>query len=172
MQELDSSDAGCTLYCKCTNFQANHNPVCLAALEAVCCTLYCKCTNFQANHNLGEHVWNVVKVALYIANVLTFKRITTERVNLLLDTSCTLYCKCTNFQANHNSWKRILFLMMVGLYIANVLTFKRITTGHPVGRSEPRVGLYIANVLTFKRITTKRINMPITISLDSILQMY
>ena len=42
--------------------------------------------------------------------------------------SWTLYCKCTNFQANHNHLPPQVAGEMVGLYIANVLTFKRITT--------------------------------------------
>ena len=43
----------------------------------MCWTLYCKCTNFQANHNAVDALTNLVGVGLYIANVLTFKRITT-----------------------------------------------------------------------------------------------
>ena len=42
--------------------------------------------------------------------------------------SWTLYCKCTNFQANHNAERTNPMKLRVGLYIANVLTFKRITT--------------------------------------------
>ena len=60
--------------------------------------------------------------------------------------SWTLYCKCTNFQANHNWYDYLNSLDEVGLYIANVLTFKRITTGYIMGI--------------------------ISIVLDSILQMY
>ena len=67
-------------------------------------------------------------VGLYIANVLTFKRITTMSDAERVDVSWTLYCKCTNFQANHNLSVRRLQIHSVGLYIANVLTFKRITT--------------------------------------------
>ena len=58
----------------------------------------------------------------------------------------TLYCKCTNFQANHN----------------------RIT----LERKFKTVGLYIANVLTFKRITTQPHGRMRDVLLDSILQMY
>ena len=60
--------------------------------------------------------------------------------------SWTLYCKCTNFQANHNIAKREDTIGGVGLYIANVLTFKRITT---IAKREDTIG-----------------------GLDSILQMY
>ena len=91
-------------------------------------TLYCKCTNFQANHNLDAQIRNIDAVGLYIANVLTFKRITTIWLNLINIISWTLYCKCTNFQANHNSKYNSVIDWCVGLYIANVLTFKRITT--------------------------------------------
>ena len=68
----------------------------------MCWTLYCKCTNFQANHNSSLFNHNLQKVGLYIANVLTFKRITTEDDKNGLNRRWTLYCKCTNFQANHN----------------------------------------------------------------------
>ena len=44
----------------------------------------------------------IESVGLYIANVLTFKRITTEIQAPRITASWTLYCKCTNFQANHN----------------------------------------------------------------------
>ena len=47
----------------------------------------------------------------------------------------TLYCKCTNFQANHNAESRRCRRALVGLYIANVLTFKRITTHHGFDQS-------------------------------------
>ena len=71
-------------------------------------TLYCKCTNFQANHNLDAQIRNIDAVGLYIANVLTFKRITT-RVKAVEPRMCwTLYCKCTNFQANHNVLKEFI----------------------------------------------------------------
>ena len=68
-------------------------------------------------------------VGLYIANVLTFKRITTTTPMDVSAICWTLYCKCTNFQANHNGFPHNALLPRVGLYIANVLTFKRITTG-------------------------------------------
>ena len=45
----------------------------------------------------------IESVGLYIANVLTFKRITTEDGQPRIDVRWTLYCKCTNFQANHNA---------------------------------------------------------------------
>ena len=45
----------------------------------------------------------IESVGLYIANVLTFKRITTNYLFDPYPTSWTLYCKCTNFQANHNA---------------------------------------------------------------------
>ena len=73
-------------------------------------------------------VYHFVEVGLYIANVLTFKRITTARLALYISVRWTLYCKCTNFQANHNVDSQIQLNEAVGLYIANVLTFKRITT--------------------------------------------
>ena len=68
--------AGCLRYCKCTSFQANHNPYAVAFYRHVlfailqmyefssksqqytvaevpphCCLRYCECTSFQANHN-------------------------------------------------------------------------------------------------------------------------
>ena len=92
-------------------------------------TLYCKCTNFQANHNTVDDVQYTEDVGLYIANVLTFKRITTLGITTSVYSGWTLYCKCTNFQANHNSRCDQRLSAAVGLYIANVLTFKRITTG-------------------------------------------
>gem|GEM_PF-4958528 len=52
-------------------------------------------------------------------------------MTLLITTCWTLYCKCTNFQANHNNSNKFLVRNRVGLYIANVLTFKRITTLFP-----------------------------------------
>ena len=145
----------------------------------LCWTLYCKCTNFQANHNWYDYLSSLDEVGLYIANVLTFKRITTEVWQASKSSSWTLYCKCTNFQANHNNFAVNGAKHSVGLYIANVLTFKRITTDRRSWRFFRRwtlyckctnfqanhnvvlliyivliVGLYIANVLTFKRITT------------------
>ena len=58
-------------------------------------TLYCKCTNFQANHNLDSDRKFVDAVGLYIANVLTFKRITTSReligCILMLDSILQMY---------------------------------------------------------------------------------
>ena len=44
----------------------------------------------------------IESVGLYIANVLTFKRITTNANLKAHRPGWTLYCKCTNFQANHN----------------------------------------------------------------------
>ena len=88
----------------------------------------------------------IESVGLYIANVLTFKRITTRGHKDGRKGSWTLYCKCTNFQANHNACSDV-----------NI---------------SPVVGLYIANVLTFKRITTEIHFIPKFIMLDSILQMY
>ena len=97
-------ESGWTLYCKCTNFQANHNPLNGSRMTELGWTLYCKCTNFQANHNA------FILLAVFALG-------------------WTLYCKCTNFQANHNYESHAFSGGFVGLYIANVLTFKRITTG-------------------------------------------
>ena len=160
-------------------------------------TLYCKCTNFQANHNRQTtHICRSL-VGLYIANVLTFKRITTVLMLQMYGMRWTLYCKCTNFQANHNGCSVFQARRKVGLYIANVLTFKRITTNEKDETHRCRwtlyckctnfqanhnnirnwghrldVGLYIANVLTFKRITTEGDIRRHCAALDSILQMY
>ena len=109
-------------------------------------TLYCKCTNFQANHNFFIGWYFFYFVGLYIANVLTFKRITTMTAFGKADNGWTLYCKCTNFQANHNY--------------------------NYIHRYRGSVGLYIANVLTFKRITTQYNSTIVLLVLDSILQMY
>ena len=160
-------------------------------------TLYCKCTNFQANHNGHLQHQRALFVGLYIANVLTFKRITTSRGGNAYKNGWTLYCKCTNFQANHNRANVRFSCGGVGLYIANVLTFKRITTtacrtcsamswtlyckctnfqanhnAASVFTTSWFVGLYIANVLTFKRITTNIPKEVLDAELDSILQMY
>ena len=77
----------------------------------------------------------IESVGLYIANVLTFKRITTSSLEYWSNGSWTLYCKCTNFQANHNGSSFTTINHSVGLYIANVLTFKRITTEQQPNRN-------------------------------------
>ena len=98
-------------------------------LVEMCCWRYCKCTSFQANHNWSLLFMPLLFVVGDTANVRVFKQITTRKgerllkIQLLailqmyefssksqhieltrpLDRCCWRYCKCTSFQANHNS---------------------------------------------------------------------
>ena len=98
-----------------------------------CCCWYHKGTNFQANHNRGYIVYQRARVVVDTTKVRIFKQITTDakrpdyHPGLLLIPqryefssksqrnamrtceieSCCWYHKGTNFQANHNSTRRI-----------------------------------------------------------------
>ena len=122
------SRISCLRYCKCTSFQANHNGSkqwykqyklfailqmyefssksqrrLVELLIHLCCLRYCKCTSFQANHNRYASRFKSLSVVCDTANVRVFKQITTMYCQSSLLGSCLRYCKCTSFQANHNS---------------------------------------------------------------------
>ena len=117
----------CCWYHKGTNFQANHNELCLFLLviklllipqryefssksqlvisngkSQMCCCWYHKGTNFQANHNMRLHLYHSRMVVADTTKVRIFKQITTPSFNVKETRCCCWYHKGTNFQANHN----------------------------------------------------------------------
>ena len=170
-----------------------------------CCLRYCKCTIFQANHNGLTLIGPRTSVVCDTANVRFFKQITTiystlYTVNMLFailqmydfssksqqerkqthwQSRCLRYCKCTIFQANHNTISNIMQNNVVVCDTANVRFFKQITTNAHVyiegfrclryckctifqanhnyvlcGANLPPVVCDTANVRFFKQITT------------------
>ena len=135
----------CYLWCKDTNFNANHNSyywnqwqsyvviygakililmqittVPCGKCSACRCYLWCKDTNFNANHNSSTHHKWLAFVVIYGAKILILMQITTECTCYMLDVCCYLWCKDTNFNANHNgpagSSSFISLLFMVQRY--------------------------------------------------------
>ena len=118
------------------------------------CCCYRKGTNFQANHNRTADRLEPDSVVVATAKVQIFKQITTtfrlcpQPDQLLLlpqrykfssksqlygvvapeDASCCCYRKGTNFQANHNTWRRYGRRNCVVVATAKVQIFKQITT--------------------------------------------
>ena len=118
------------------------------------CLRYCKCTSFQANHNGTPVVSTSKNVVCDTANVRVFKQITTYNLMVLQVTllfailqmyefssksqrqfgfkfqigGCLRYCKCTSFQANHNTNAINKHAEQVVCDTANVRVFKQITT--------------------------------------------
>ena len=117
----------CLRYCKCTSFQANHNPFSIDN-PLQCCLRYCKCTSFQANHNKSEPLPLFPGVVRDTANVRVFKQITTKSTFSTCIIGCLRYCKCTSFQANHNRSNTTDTAVSVVCDTANVRVFKQITT--------------------------------------------
>ena len=118
------------------------------------CCWYHKGTNFQANHNLSM-VWLILHLVVAdTTKVRIFKQITTAAANssikpklLLIPQryefssksqqtnfdknlfiSCCWYHKGTNFQANHNRWRRARQRTLVVADTTKVRIFKQITT--------------------------------------------
>ena len=130
----------------------------LMVLKCSCCW-YHKGTNFQANHNKCLSLVLVRHVVVDTTKVRIFKQITTDtcrelwKYGLLLIPQryefssksqlrvlckvqacrCCWYHKGTNFQANHNSTRRILLTAVVVVDTTKVRIFKQITT--PLGMS-------------------------------------
>ena len=170
---------------------------CWLSRSCCCCLRYCKCTSFQANHNLLPMGSLYPMVVCDTANVRVFKQITTSvRAAFALD-SCLRYCKCTSFQANHNSTELITCNKLVVCDTANVRVFKQITTAPANNTSENRCLRYCkctsfqanhnlqfacellplvvcdtANVRVFKQITTSKLRPSNNAELFAILQMY
>ena len=118
------------------------------------CCWYHKGTNFQANHNQSQSVSDDVRVVADTTKVRIFKQITTRESKghykylLLLipqryefssksqrftangtsANGCCWYHKGTNFQANHNWWRRARQRTLVVADTTKVRIFKQITT--------------------------------------------
>ena len=67
-----------------------------------CCCLWCKDTNFNANHNTTLLISDAALVVVYGAKILILMQITTLLEELYERRGCCLWCKDTNFNANHN----------------------------------------------------------------------
>ena len=135
-------------------FSSKSQPKTEFSEKSVCCLRYCKCTSFQANHNKIICAVIFSCVVCDTANVRVFKQITTGPLHLFYQEwlfailqmyefssksqprmpampdaiGCLRYCKCTSFQANHNSLVKLIFLPPVVCDTANVRVFKQITT--------------------------------------------
>ena len=92
------------------------------------CSLWCKDTNFSANHNRQRCHWQMEGVVLYDAKILIFQQITTRTRQEDRPWRCSLWCKDTNFSANHNSSSYAFLAACVVLYDAKILIFQQITT--------------------------------------------
>ena len=69
-----------------------------------------------------------IKVVGDTANVRVFKQITTNLGMQPIVPGCWRYCKCTSFQANHNTILNSCARDLVVGDTANVRVFKQITT--------------------------------------------
>ena len=120
----------------------------------MCCLRYCKSTIFQANHNSASAFSALISVVCDTAKVRFFKQITTntsmkvkrlklfailqkydfssksqrKEVGSVRQMSCLRYCKSTIFQANHNRYFIIVWVLLVVCDTAKVRFFKQITT--------------------------------------------
>ena len=79
---------------------------CFRSLRCGCCW-YHKGTNFQANHNMRNTRKKRQSVVVDTTKVRIFKQITTLICLMNNISCCCWYHKGTNFQANHNSTRRI-----------------------------------------------------------------
>ena len=128
----------CFRYHKGTDFQANHNwkiayilqgnvvldttkvlifkqitTIMLANAYIKRCFRYHKGTDFQANHNSYWRTRSAIEVVLDTTKVLIFKQITTLITPFGAAVGCFRYHKGTDFQANHNSLKPSLPLILL-----------------------------------------------------------
>ena len=92
------------------------------------CCWYHKGTNFQANHNYRHHKWFRFIVVADTTKVRIFKQITTYTYNTDFVSGCCWYHKGTNFQANHNPWRKRTIRASVVADTTKVRIFKQITT--------------------------------------------
>ena len=95
---------------------------------AVRCYLWCKDTNFNANHN-----WNGFNTfgngaVIYGAKILILMQITTTHSRQSRKLCCYLWCKDTNFNANHNHVERRSNRRKAVIYGAKILILMQITT--------------------------------------------
>ena len=97
-------------------------------LTSTRCLRYCKCTSFQANHN----PFPTMVVSLLLFAILQMYEFSSKSQLLYFDdrytSGCLRYCKCTSFQANHNSNVGSIMAQGVVCDTANVRVFKQITT--------------------------------------------
>ena len=97
--------------------------------KLVGCCWYHKGTNFQANHNQNNRYYLLQWVVADTTKVQIFKQITTLSFNTGQIPCCCWYHKGTNFQANHNRWRRARTWTLVVADTTKVQIFKQITTG-------------------------------------------
>ena len=73
------------------------------------------------------HQTNVF-VVVYGAKILILMQITTQIPSVVYDFCCCLWCKDTNFNANHNRYDNTLLPEQVVVYGAKILILMQITT--------------------------------------------
>ena len=117
----------CCWYHKGTNFQANHNKVCLC-LATFLLLLIPQRYEFSSKSQPGKSIVNTLNVVADTTKVRIFKQITTMSASSSRMSCCCWYHKGTNFQANHNNK---FFYKNVPAVVADttkVRIFKQITT--------------------------------------------
>ena len=109
-------------------FSSKSQPISMRAGKTYGCWRYCKCTSFQANHNHTR--WRAAhKGLLAILQMYEFSsKSQPSGFPSRWNSSCWRYCKCTSFQANHNTIARNRSFSEVVGDTANVRVFKQITT--------------------------------------------
>ena len=123
-----------------------------------CCCWYHKGTNFQANHNLVCLMVHF-KVLLLIPQRYEFSS-KSQLVcrQFMLTPRCCWYHKGTNFQANHNETFQSLCLLHVVADTTKVRIFKQITTRLQEQTYDTIVVADTTKVRIFKQITTTQVN--------------
>ena len=100
----------------------------IATILDICCCLWCKDTNFNANHNISLREHLEQSVVVYGAKILILMQITTGLDSYHSFRSCCLWCKDTNFNANHNYDNLYKQYTTVVVYGAKILILMQITT--------------------------------------------
>ena len=108
-------------------------------LADVGCYLWCKDTNFNANHNCHHPSDDNTGVVIYGAKILILMQITTNIKQTMMTISCYLWCKDTNFNANHNIAAASVAEGVVVIYGAKILILMQITTLYSWSEDSPKL---------------------------------
>ena len=98
---VDKPASSCCWYHKGTNFQANHNPLCLFVISSLL-LLIPQRYEFSSKSQPYLQMYLLNGVVVDTTKVRIFKQITTNITFYFVIACCCWYHKGTNFQANHN----------------------------------------------------------------------
>ena len=134
MVEINKRRTNCACYCKDTHFEAIHNQSFDTLIASIIVLATAKIHILKQFTTTVASTQRCASIVLATAKIHILKQFTTVFQTLLGKLYCACYCKDTHFEAIHNIFVFMFFIVAIVLATAKIHILKQFTTGYFGGR--------------------------------------